>query len=128
MPKKYLIIIGEIAKEVFKISFVFFLLFFTIDQFNPGYISNFLNLNYLLIFSLIFGIIGLIWAQEVKPLDSTRGLRGWKRYILPCFIIILAFLLVWNLTSSLSGWSWILGLAAALVVGLTWYNLNSDCS
>ena len=95
MPKKYLTIIGEIAKEVFKISFVFFLLFFTIDQFNPGYISNFLNLNYLLIFSVICGIIGLIWSPEARE----PQIKGQKRLILPSFIIILAFLLVWNLTS-----------------------------
>ena len=120
-----LIIIGEIAKEVFKVSFVFFLIFFTIDQFNPGYISNFLNLNYLLIFALICGIIGLICPSTSSGSESPEDESYITKYILPNFIIILAFLLVWNLTSSMGGWSWLLGAAAALVVGLTWWNLDN---
>ncbi len=118
--KKYLTSIGEAAKEIFKASFIFFLLFFTIDQFNPGYISNFLNLSYLLIFSLICGIISLIWSPQVEEPQA----QGWPKYIPPSFIIILAFLLVWNLTSSMGGWSWLLGVVSALVVGLVWWNLD----
>lgn len=55
----------EIAKDIFKISGISYVIFFILDFLNPGFVVNFLNLNLILIICIISGIItALIYKKN----------------------------------------------------------------
>jgi len=49
-----------LIKDIFYISFVSYLFFVALDLLIPGFVSNFFNLNIILIISAVSGIITLI--------------------------------------------------------------------
>ncbi len=60
MALKLKIFLENLAKDIFYISFVSYLFFLAADLLVPGFVSNFFNLNIILIISTVFGIITLI--------------------------------------------------------------------
>ena len=59
-------LMGEVIKDIFKISLVTLTVFFLLETFEPGLISNHLSLNALIIFTLVFGIITAVWHSQSK--------------------------------------------------------------
>jgi hypothetical protein len=64
--------LGIIGKEVFEVSLIFYLLLFTADFIRPGVVSNFLNLNYVLLVVLISTLMFVGFGQQVlkKEIDN----------------------------------------------------------
>lgn len=116
-------IITLIAKEIFQVFFIAYLVFLFIDIFDPGFISNFLNLNYLLIFVVINGMIAVILAE---PLPEKKAMKKRDRALLAAFLTVITFIIFWHLPAGLGGWTWLLSACGALVVGVVGWVLMSE--
>lgn len=62
-------IFREIITEIFRISLLFYLLFYLIDDYSPGFTSHFFNNNILLWISIISGIVTVI-LQPNTPMQK----------------------------------------------------------
>jgi len=80
----FLWMIQEIIKEIFKISLVSYLLFYLIENFKVGFISDYCNLNILLIITIVSGILTVAGKEEVE--ENKREKIKVKDYM---FILIL---------------------------------------
>lgn len=74
----------ESVNEIFKISLISYLLFYLIDDFKNGFISNYFNLNILLITVIITGVLTVLLKSEKEERENNKIRR--RDYI---FIIIL---------------------------------------
>ena len=54
----------KLIQDLFKASFITFILFLVIEQFEKGFVSNYFNLSYLLILVIISGMISILLPYE----------------------------------------------------------------
>ena len=90
--------IAEIIKTIFVASFLTFIIFFILEYFKTGLITNYLNINLILIIYLISAIILALSIKDEIQLSSKK--IGLFRIL---FFIILAFLtaiLIFNIIDS----------------------------
>jgi peptidoglycan/LPS O-acetylase OafA/YrhL len=105
-------IILNLAKDVFGVSLVSYLVFFLIDQIKQGFVSDFFNLNYILGVAVVSGIISAFSKEkekEVKPLTI-------RDYI---FIIVLAIIgaaIIFYKTQGLGWLSWLVSAVAGVLI------------
>ena len=83
----FLWLIKSIIEEIFRVSLISYLLFYLIDDFRKGFISDYFNLNILLGFTIISGIITVAWQKEEKERKIPKIQK--KDYI---FIVILGLI------------------------------------
>ncbi|MEK7202886.1 MAG: hypothetical protein AAB653_01040 [Patescibacteria group bacterium] len=57
---------SKLFQYLFEVAFLTFVIFFFLEYFKEGLITNYFNFNWLLIFSLIFGIITLLLPYYPK--------------------------------------------------------------
>ena len=57
--KKYQTFISDISRDIFEIFTIFYLILFLINQIKIGFVSDFLNLNHILIIVVASGILSL---------------------------------------------------------------------
>lgn len=60
----------EIVKEVFQISLISYLVFYLIEDFKPGFITNYFNLNIILILTIISGIITVLFEGKESSFET----------------------------------------------------------
>jgi len=60
----------EIIKEIFKISLISYLLFYLVENFKAGFISDYFNLNILLIITIISGVLTVGGKKEVEEREK----------------------------------------------------------
>lgn len=108
-------LIGEVIKDIFRISLATLVVFFALDSFERGLVGNHLDLNYLLIFCLAFGALTAVWhkrdeAEQSVEKKSRRGAYGWG-FIFGAIILLLVSWQVYPF-----GW---FGYGLSLLAGLT---------
>lgn len=54
----------EVVREVFQVSLIAYLVFYLIEDFKVGFITNYFNLNILLILTIISGIITVLLEEK----------------------------------------------------------------
>lgn len=86
-------LLGGIIKDIFRISLATLVVFFALDSFESGLVSNHLDLNYLLVFCLAFGVLMAVWHRrdEIEQLvekKSRRGAYGWG-FIFGAIVLLL---------------------------------------
>ncbi len=106
--------LGEIIKDIFRISLATLVIFFTLETFEPGLVSNHLSLNFLLVFCLAFGIITAVWHrrdEQEQPVEKKgRGGAYFWGFIFGAIIILLVS---WQVYSA-----GLFGYAVSLLAGL----------
>lgn len=103
-----------IAKELFIISLIFYLMLFILETIFPGFVSYNFNLNWVLGLVLALGLIAAFAPEEPSSAKATEGKPKILDYITSVFLGILGGLLVFAKMGSAS----YLSLIAAGVVGL----------
>ncbi|MFA6098529.1 MAG: hypothetical protein WCV50_00165 [Patescibacteria group bacterium] len=105
------LITGSI-KEIFKVSFLGFLIFYAMDLMAPGFVSNFININIFIYISLISGAVTLFFEKE-NHLESTSGFKkiNYAIFLLPA---IVSGLIVYWLTKDIGKMSYIVSIASGL--------------
>jgi len=83
----FLYMTQEIIKEIFKISLISYLLFYLVENFKAGFISDYFSLNILLIITIISGVLTVGGEKEVE--EKGKYSLKVRDYI---FIIILGLI------------------------------------
>jgi hypothetical protein len=70
LERLYANMVKLIIKEIFLFSLVAFLIFFGLELIKEGFVSNYFDLNILLIISILFGFILLIINLSQKRVEE----------------------------------------------------------
>jgi hypothetical protein len=73
---QFIYFISRICQYLFEVSFISFIIFFILEYFKEGLVTNYFNFNLFLIFTLIFGIITIL-----LPHFETEGKRKKQRFL-----------------------------------------------
>ncbi|MFH1173125.1 MAG: hypothetical protein V1692_01180 [bacterium] len=125
-------LIGEIIKDIFRISLVTLIIFFALETFEPGLVSNHLSFNSLLVFTLAFGIITAVWhgqeeeigdeyigeEREEKTKEKEKNKKIGRAYFQGFVFGLIAMVLIGWQTVSLGLFGYILSLLAGLIIVL----------
>lgn len=63
---------ADLCRTIFKVFLITFIAYFMIEQFKIGVISNYFDLNLLLIFAIISGMVVLFFTKEVGGLPEVK--------------------------------------------------------
>ncbi|MFA6296251.1 MAG: hypothetical protein WC663_02785 [Patescibacteria group bacterium] len=93
--KNYKDILNIIFQQIFGIFLIGYLFFFLIDQIFDNFVSNFINLNYILAIVIISGILLiLIKDNDDKLVTENQEKNSWKFSILAFFLGLIAAILI----------------------------------
>ena len=110
---------GKIIKDIFRLSLAVLIIFFALETFEPGLVSNHLDFNILLVFCLAFGILTALWREPVAA--KVRGAYFWG-FI---FGLIVMLAIGWQ-TYDLDWFGYFLPLLAGLIVVLIFWAMRGD--
>jgi len=105
---------GEVISYSFQSLLVTYLILLLIEQIWTGFVSTYLNLNYLLIVVIILGILDVF--SEHKPIKKEKPTK--KDYIFISLLGILGFIIIKYKTSELGWLSWVISVIAGLLIVL----------
>lgn len=117
------LIILNLAKDIFEVSLVSYLVFYLIDQIKQGFVSNFFNLNYILWTAIVSGIISAFSKEKeekTKPLTT-------RDYIFITVLAIIGAAIIFYKTQDLGWLSWLVSaIAGILIVVISILLLSKD--
>ncbi len=107
--------IKELINYVFQVLLVTYLLLLLLEELRNGFVTKFLNLNYVLILVIILGVLTVIFPYEKKHL---------KRKIIPLDYFFIAFLgiigggIIFYKTKELKWLSYVISVIGGLLIVL----------
>jgi len=104
--------IAEIIYYIFQSLLIAYLILLLIEQIWVGSVSNYLNLNYLLIGVVIAGILDVFSEHKKKKEDKPN----WKDYSLIGILGILGFIIIKFKTIELGWLSWVISAVAGILI------------
>ncbi|MBU1131430.1 hypothetical protein KJ840_04825 [Patescibacteria group bacterium] len=104
---------------IFKASAITFVVYFSLEQFKTGLISNYFDLNILLILAIITGLLFIWFPQECEEDKKRRVSRGINSLILA----ILSGFFIYQHLNYLGTVSWLISFMGALALYAI-FNLN----
>lgn len=102
---------AEIINHLFQTLLVTYLLLLLIEQIWPGFVSVYLNLNYLLVLTIIAGILDVFTEHNVIKEKPKRS-----DYILIYFLGIIGAIIIKFKTAELDYLSWIISIIAGILI------------
>jgi len=112
---------AEIINHLFQTILITYLLLLLIEQIWQGFVSTYLNLNYLLILTIILGILD-VFSEHKKVEQKTK-----KRDILLIYALgILGFIIIKFKTADLNYLSWIISIIAGILIILLSHLILED--
>jgi len=105
------------SKVIFIVSVITFIVYFSLEQFKTGVVSNYFDLNILLVLAIITGILVLLFAEDAGSVKR----RNRPNYVFLAIFAILLGVFIFQQTSSLGPYS----LFIALVCILALYSIFS---
>lgn len=110
-------IVLNLAKDIFEVSLVSYLIFYLIDQIKQGFVSDFFNLNYILGVAIVSGIISAFSKEE----ESSTGPVEEKHLTIRdyIFIIVLAIIgatIIFYKIQGLGWLSWLVSIMAGVLI------------
>ncbi|MBS3112929.1 hypothetical protein J4418_02530 [Candidatus Woesearchaeota archaeon] len=114
---------AEIVNSLFQSLLVTYLILLLIEELQKGFVSIYLNLNYLLILVIIAGILDVFSEQpKLKKEKATK-----KDYALIIFLGVLGFAIIKYKTYALGWISWLISaIAGILIILLSFLVLEED--
>ncbi|PIP18052.1 MAG: hypothetical protein COY82_01625 [Parcubacteria group bacterium CG_4_10_14_0_8_um_filter_35_7] len=103
-----------LISDIFKISLGTFIVYFLLEQMKGGFISNYLNLNFLLIFCIISGIITAALHKE-REQEEKRELKL-RDYLVIFFLTIITAIVVFFEIRDLGWISYFISFGAAVII------------
>lgn len=95
--KNYTGIFNNICQQVFGIFLIGYLFFFLIDQIFDNFVSNFINLNYILTVVIISGILLIFFQDKNNDVNvSAKEIKNysWKYSIVSFFLGFIAAIII----------------------------------
>lgn len=100
--------------HLFQVLLVTYLVLLLAEELWAGTVSNYLNLNYMLIIVIVLGILDVFSEQQHRERkDVTK-----KDYIFVLVLAIAGFLIIKVKTSSLGWLSWVISIIAGILIFL----------
>ncbi|MDD5039778.1 MAG: hypothetical protein PHY34_01380 [Patescibacteria group bacterium] len=124
--KRLLFIIHEIVIEIFKASFISYLLFYLVENFKVGLISNIFNLNILLIITCVSGLLTIIFRDETVAYKKINISLG--SYIIFFLIAIAVALIIYNKIKMIGPMSYFISIIIGIILILFPITLSNDQS
>ncbi|MFA6908625.1 MAG: hypothetical protein WC289_01935 [Patescibacteria group bacterium] len=110
--REMFICIETVVRETFKVAFLTYLVFYLLDYLTPGMITNYFNINILLIITAVTGVIALSLFK--KSDHNASYVAIWKDYAVIGIGGLTGIALTWYSLKSI-GW---LGVAISVIVGI----------
>lgn len=98
--------------HLFQVLLVTYLALLLVEEIWSGTVSNYLNLNYLLIIVIVFGILDVF--SENLPRENKMPTK--KDYLFIIILGIVGFLIIKFKTSSLGWLSWVISIIAGILI------------
>lgn len=102
---------AEVINHLFQTLLVTYLILLLIEQIYTGFVSTYLNLNYLLILVIASGILD-VFTKQKKTKEKTKK----SDYILIYALGILGAIIIKYKTADLSYLSWIISIIAGILI------------
>lgn len=91
----YINILNIILQQVFGIFLIGYLFFFLINQVFDNFVSNFINLNYILVVVIVSGILLILFkGQKEIIVPKNQESHSWKYSILSFFLGLIAGIII----------------------------------
>lgn len=103
-----------IVNQLFQVLLVTYLVLLLVEELWQGTVSNYLNINYLLVVVIILGILDIFsenTKKENKPITK-------KDYLFVIVLSIAGFLIIKFKTSALGWLSWLISIIAGVLIAL----------
>ena len=101
-----------LINHIFQTLLITYLILLLAEQIQPGIISVYINLNYLLIIVIISGILDVF----SEPIEKKKEKVNKKDYIFIIILGIIGFLIIKFKTSDLGFLSWIISIIAGILI------------
>jgi hypothetical protein len=105
---------AEIVNYLFQTLLVTYLVLLLMEQLWTGIVSVYLNLNYLLVIVIVFGVLDVFSEMPAKMPERVKKLDYWIVYVFG----VLGFVIIKFKTSGLGGLSWVISLIAGVLIVL----------
>lgn len=102
---------SELINHVFQTLLVTYLILLLLEQIWKGFVSTYLNINYLLILVILAGILDVFTEHKETKEPATK-----KDYILIYFLGILGTIIIKFKTASLDWLSWVISIIAGILI------------
>lgn len=103
---------ASIINHLFQVILVTYLVLLLIEQIWSGSVSLYMNLNYLLIFVILVGILD-VFSEHQTP---EKKKADWKDYLFILILGVLGFAIIKFKTDSLGFLSWIISVIAGILI------------
>jgi hypothetical protein len=103
---------ASLVNHIFQTLLVTYLVLLLIEQIWTGIVSQYLNLNYLLIIVIIAGVLDVFSEHSV----ITQKPVTWKDYSFVVLLGITGFLIIKFKTESLGWLSWLISIIAGILI------------
>jgi len=116
---------ASLVSHIFQTILITYLVLLLAEQIWKGFVSSYLNLNYLLVLVIILGVLDLF--SEHSIVQSKKP--DYKDYFLIFLLGIAGFIIIKIKTAQLGGLSWLISvIAGVLIVLLSILILNDEDS
>lgn len=105
----------EIISEIFKISLISYLVFYLIESFKTGFITDFFDLNILLIITILSGIFTVLFKKEAEEKKEKQIIRP-RDYIFIIILGVVATGLIYYKIKEIGWLSYIISIISGVII------------
>jgi hypothetical protein len=108
-------LILKITKDIFIISFVTFVVFFLLESLERGFVTNYINVNVLLVICFLSGLISIILRDRLE-VEQTKV--DWKFYVLASLVSLFGMVIISLYWQGRDWVSWVASVVGGIVIFL----------
>lgn len=115
------------STEIFQVSFFIYLTILLAENFKKGIISDFLNLNWVLVIVILSGILMVLCDKEKDKEEIVENKTiSWKKYLLMAFLAVFSAVLIWIKINSLGWPAFIISILGGAIIFLVSYLISNE--
>src|SRR3989339_1829093 len=91
-------LIKKIIHELFSLSLILYLILFIVEEINPNFVSNFMNLRYWLILVVASGLLTVVTKSDQKvsqKTDHENNYWCWLNYVIALILGIISGVVIY---------------------------------
>lgn len=116
-------ILLDIAEEIFKISFIAYILFYLLDNMWNGFLSEYVNLTILLNIAIVSGLVTVIFNSITTKKIGEVALRA--QHFWAIIVSLIMFTVLYLQLREIGIWAWLISCAGVAVFYLLFITFNS---
>lgn len=106
-----------IATELFIVSFLSYILFYTVDLFHQGFFSDYVNFNIIMLVVIISGIVTVLTksAALMEESNNKNNLNYWQIGI-KAAIALFCTAVIYILAKTLGSFAWLISICCGVII------------